>query len=185
MRIGIYGGTFNPIHFAHLHDIAYACENADLDICHVVVAGDPWQKPNIEVDAMRRLKWVQTVTSAYFPGGVFESRQKKSQIIIDDREIVREGKTYTIDTLRSLKKQYENDEYVLIVGDDVPENIKTWKDHDEILKMVELFIIPRSIMPISSTYIRDQVKAGKTIRGLVPMAVEIDIFDHFLYTKEP
>lgn len=177
MRIGIYGGTFDPIHFAHLHVIAYALENAQLDVCHVVVARDPWQKPNVGADSRTRLRWVEKSVQDFFP--------KVKNVVVDDREIMREGKSYTVDTLRSFRDQYPGAELFLIVGDDIPERISTWEKHEDILEMAELFVVPRAIVPISSTYIREQAAGNRTIKGLVPYSVEIDIIDNSLYTNQP
>lgn len=177
MRIGIYGGTFDPIHFAHLHVIAYALENANLDLCHVVVAGEPWQKKDVGADSKTRLRWVEKSVQDFFP--------KAKNVIVDDREILRKGETYTIDTLVSFRKEFENDELVLIVGDDIPAKLSTWKDHEKILEMAEMFVVPRSIVPISSSYIRSQASENHTIKGLVPYGVEIDITNDLLYTNRP
>ena len=173
MRIGIYGGTFDPIHFGHLHAIAYAIENANLDICHVVVAGEPWQKPNVLVDAKTRFKWVQESVKEYF---VYNKN-----IIVDDREIKREGKTYSIDTINELANEYPKSDLVLIVGDDIPENLGSWKDAHLIKDKCEIFVVPKTIMPISSTFVRNLANKGKTILGLVPKNVESQILEEKLY----
>ena len=174
MRIGIYGGTFDPIHFAHLHAIAYAFENAKLDLCRVIGARDPWQKPEVKADAQKRFRWTQLGVEEFFPDN--------KNIIVDDCEIKRDGNTYTIDTINELKHKYPNDDLVLIVGDDIPENFNTWKDHDQIIKLCELFIVSKSIMPISSTYIRKQLLEGKTVRALIPKSIENDIILNNFYT---
>jgi nicotinate-nucleotide adenylyltransferase len=175
MRIGIFGGTFNPIHNGHLEYVAIACNDANLDICHIVVSGNPWQKSNVGVSGAQRLEWVRMAVAEKFSQNILSLKDRQVSIVVDDREVKREGKTYTIDTVRSFKKQFLEADLVLIVGDDV--DLSTWKDHKEIRKMVEVFTIPRANIPISSTMIRGKVSNGEPITGLLPRSVESSILD--------
>lgn len=173
MRIGIFGGTFDPIHHGHIHAVAYALEHASLDQCRVVVAGEPWQKDGVAAPASNRLTWARMACEEYFGGN--------SSVIVDDREITRGGTTYTIDTLRELHEECPNDTLVLIVGEDIPHVISTWKDSDEIIERAELFIVPRTIFPTSSSYIRQCCAEKKPITGLLPAAIEAEILTKSLY----
>lgn len=173
MRIGIFGGTFDPIHHGHIHAVAYAIEHASLDQCRIVVAGEPWQKDFVGADAHTRLGWAQLARDEYFPDS--------SQVIVDDREIKRGGETYTIDTLRELRTEFPDDTLVLIVGEDIPRTMSSWKDSDEVIELAELFIVPRSIFPTSSSYIRQCIAEKKSITGLLPAAIESEIMTKSLY----
>lgn len=173
MRRGIFGGTFDPIHFGHIHAIAYAIEEANLDILHVMVAGDPYQKAEVVVGADQRLAWVKTSMDEFYPG--------RNDVLVDEREINRDGPTYTIDTLREMKEEFLGDELVLVVGEDIVDTISTWNNADEIAEISELFVVPRSIFPTSSTYIRGALHDKKPITGLLPAVIETEIYTNSLY----
>lgn len=173
MRRGIFGGTFDPIHFGHIHAIAYSINQANLDILHVMVAGDPYQKTDVFVNASQRLSWVNTSVSEFYPG--------RQDIVVDEREISRGGPTYTIDTLRDLSEEFRGDELVLVVGQDIVDTISTWNDADEISELSELFVVPRTIFPTSSTYIRAALHDKKPITGLLSAAIETEIYTKSLY----
>jgi len=173
MRRGIFGGTFDPIHFGHIHAIAYAVEEANLDILHVMVAGDPYQKNEVIVRARERLSWVkQAIEEFYF---------SRDEIIVDDREILREGPTYTIDTIKEMREEFLGDDLVLVVGEDIVNTISTWNNSDEIDELSELFVVPRTIFPTSSTDIRSLRRENKAITGLLPFAIETNILLNSLY----
>ncbi len=173
MRIGVFGGTFDPIHHGHIHAVAYSLEQASLDQCRMIVAGEPWQKDRVNVDAQTRLKWATSARDEYF--------SENSHVIVDDREIKRGGQTYTIDTLRELQEEFPSDTLVLIVGEDILRTISTWKDSDEVIERAELFIVPRSIFPTSSSYIRECIVEKKPITGLLPAVIEAEILAKSLY----
>ena len=173
MRRGIFGGTFNPIHHGHIHAIAYALETADLDVIHVMVAGDPYQKNEVVIDSKLRLEWTKLAVEEFYP--------HRNEIVVDDREVLRSGPTYTIDTLRELQEEFFGDELVLIVGEDIVKSISTWNNADEIAEISEMFVVPRSIFPTSSTYIRTALRDKKPITGLLPASIEAEILSKSLY----
>ena len=137
MRLGLYGGTFDPIHKGHLHVITQLLLQEIVDHVLLIPAGEP------------RLR-----TSA--PQATGEQRRAMCQLAIKDLpaqiskkvevnpiEILRMGPSYTIDTVEAVKQAYPDDEIVLIVGSDAYEKIDQWHRVDELLKLVTLEVIQR------------------------------------------
>lgn len=173
MRIGIYGGTFDPIHNGHLNAIGYAVDNSALDQIRVIVAGNPYQKQPPQANAKLRLEWAQIACGDAYPG--------RKEIFVDDREVKRPGNTYTIDTVRELEKEFPDSELILVVGEDLPDKIPYWKDGQELLKKVSVFVVPRSLFPASSSHIRNCFAEKKPLAGLLPDKIERDIREKALY----
>jgi nicotinate-nucleotide adenylyltransferase len=173
MRRGIFGGTFDPIHFGHIHAIAFGLDRFHLDVIHVMIAGDPYHKDVPGADASTRLRWVKEACNEFYAN--------RNDVLVDDREIRRGGQTYTIDTVRELKNEFPNDDLVLLVGEDIPETMSSWKDGDELTKLVEIAVIPRKIFPTSATYIREQCSTKKPVTGLLPAFIEAEIIEKSLY----
>lgn len=191
-RIGVMGGTFDPIHHGHLVAAEEARHAFDLELVLFVPVGDPWQKAdqNVSPAADR----VEMVRLAIADNSAFD---------ISCVDVDREGPTYTIDTLRSLADVHASADLFFITGADAILEILTWKDPDEALALAtfvavtrpghdlaglhELGIEERVVMleipalAISSTDIRARVAAGRPIRYLVPIAVERYIAEHGLY----
>lgn len=174
MRLGIFGGTFDPPHNGHLFAIQYALEHAKLDKCLVVVSGDPWMKNNVNVDARTRLTWMKKICENNFD----------DKVIVDDREVKRSGPTYTIDTLEELTEQYQDSELVLIVGEDIPPTMDKWKDIEKIRGMVEIFIVPREIVNVSSTQVREVLASNGDLKSLIPAEIEREITEKSLYNSD-
>jgi len=177
VRTGILGGTFDPIHMAHLHAGETALYQADLDRVLFVPAGAPWQKGDRPLTgAAHRLEMIRL---AITDTEGFE---------VDDREIERDGPTYTIDTVLSFP---EDEELSLILGADAALGLPTWHRWEEVLDRVSLLVVPRpgtdarevqSVLPqavfldmavleISGTEIREMAQIGEPFRFLVPLAV--------------
>ena len=189
VRTGILGGTFDPIHIAHLHAGETALFAADLDRVLFMPAGEPWQKgareltPAAQRLAMTRLAITGTVG--------FE---------IDDREIDRDGPTYTIDSLLSFPAE---EELFLILGADAALGLPTWHRWEAITERAGLLVVPRpgtdlaavaetvptatildmSALDISSTSIRALAASGRPYRFLVPPEVHRFIEDNGIYTQ--
>jgi nicotinate-nucleotide adenylyltransferase len=129
VRTGILGGTFDPVHIAHLHAGETALHQARLDRVLFMPAGDPWQKAARPVtDARRRLEMVRLAVDGV-PG--FE---------VDEREVLREGPTYTADTLAGFP---DEEELFLILGADSALGIESWQRYEEVLDRVTLLVAPR------------------------------------------
>lgn len=188
VRTGILGGTFDPIHIAHLH-AAETALFAGLDRILFVPTGDPWQKEHRDLSPVEhRIAMVEIAISGV-PG--FE---------IDLRETQREGPTYTIDTLLSFP---QSEELFLVLGADAAAGIRTWHRWQEVVDRSRVVVVPRPGTPasavtaalpgalrlemaaldVSSTMIRAMAGEGRPFRFLVPEGVIDYIAANNLYAK--
>jgi nicotinate-nucleotide adenylyltransferase len=185
-RIGILGGTFDPVHVGHLMDAVAARHQLGLDRVLVVVARDPWQKHD-RVIAPAAIRYEMLVAALDGVEGLEASRI----------ELERDGPTYTIDTVEALTAPRR--ELFLVVGSDVAEGLSTWHRVDELRDLVTLAIVDRETVPfpvpdgwrvarvevprleLSSTDLRRRVAAGEPIDFLVPTAAARMLRAHDLY----
>lgn len=154
MRIGILGGTFNPIHIGHLILAEEVREKLLLGKIIFVPAYQPPHKDNSDIaSAPIRLAMVKTAIK----GNKYFS--------VSDIEIKRDGRSYTIDTLREFKKLYPQDELYFIIGSDLLKYLDDWKDWDEIVKMVRFIVATRPGYPLEeiSTYIASRQTGASTV----------------------
>lgn len=186
VRRGILGGTFDPIHIAHLAAAEAAYRSLGLDVVTFIPTGRPWQKTDRSVSAPEhRLAMVEAATAGidYFT--------------VDDREVKRDGYTYTIDTLEELG----DDTITLILGADAAANLPTWHRSAEVLARADIAVVPRPgtgaaaveevgarltwlALPeidVSGTQLRAMRHSGASIRFLVPEAVYAYVEQHDLY----
>jgi nicotinate-nucleotide adenylyltransferase len=189
-RLGILGGTFDPVHVAHLAAAAAARDQLDLARVLLVVAGDPWQKRG-RVGAPADLRF-EMVAAAI--AGV--ERLEPSRLEID-----RPGPSYTVDTVEGL--QEPDRELFLIVGSDVAASLDSWHRADDLRAAVTLAIVDRedvapSVPPpgwhcvrvhmprldVSSTDLRRRIAAGESVEFLVPPPSARVLRTHGLYTGE-
>ena len=192
-RLGVMGGTFDPIHHGHLVAASEVASSFQLDEVVFVPTGQPWQKPSEEVTTAEDRYLMTVIATASNP------RFYVSRIDID-----RGGPTYTIDTLRELRRERgaETDLF-FITGADALADILTWRDADELFKLahfigctrpghrladpglpdgkVSLVEIPA--LAISSTGCRDRVRRGEPIWYLVPDGVVQYINKRGLYRE--
>ncbi len=177
MRIGILGGTFNPIHIGHLILAEEAREKLKLEKVIFVPTYFPPHKGNGDITGAReRYKMVKLAIKG--------NRHFK----VSDIEIKRQGLSYTIDTLKAFKQRYPKDELYFITGSDLLKYLTEWKDLDEIIKMVRLVVATRPGYPlekipsyittvgiravdVSAFEVRQAIKEGRSFRYLVPEAV--------------
>ena len=188
LRLGVMGGTFDPIHFGHLVAAEAVAKSYELDSVIFVPTGNPWQKEAIS-SANHRLAMTQLAVS-YFP-----------DFMVSTVDIDRGGDTYTVDTLRDLKKLHPEASFFFITGADSLAGINTWKD-SELLWDLGHFVgvtrpghdlqVPRSpagavtlleipALAVSSSEIRAKVISGESLEGLVPLKVINYIEKHNLY----
>jgi nicotinate-nucleotide adenylyltransferase len=191
MRIGVFGGTFDPIHHAHLAVGIAAQHQLKLDLVLFVVANVPWQKAKLRhiSSAADRLEMTRLAVAGH------------SGLVASDIEISRGGESYTADSLTQLRQQYADVELFLIVGSDLVDDLTSWKRWDEIPALCTLAVAYRPgeaskaelspgweavevrlpALELSSTELRDMVADGRPIDFLVPDRVINYIATNGLY----
>lgn len=133
MRIGIFGGSFNPPHMGHINSLLTVQKKAGLDRVHVVPAAQNPLKIEIEgPSAEQRLELVRQSLKSY-----------GKHFFVDDQELRRGGLSYTIDTVMSLRKDVDPEDLYLIIGADQFENFSQWKDYKKILTEANLIVTTR------------------------------------------
>lgn len=133
MRIGIFGGSFNPPHLGHLNSLQTVLKKTGLNKIYVVPAAqNPLKKPIEGPTAEQRLKMTQLALNSY--GSQFE---------VDDQEIRRGGKSYTIETIKKYRTQVKAEDLYLIIGMDKFHEFDLWKDYKEILTETNLIVTSR------------------------------------------
>jgi nicotinate-nucleotide adenylyltransferase len=190
-RIGVMGGTFDPIHHGHLVAASEVAQSFGLDEVIFVPTGRPWHKEAVSPSEHRYLMTVIATAS--------NPRFMVSRVDID-----REGPTYTIDTLRDLKAQRPDAELFFISGADAVAQILSWRDHDELWDLAHFVAVSRPghdlstvglpsedvsqleipALAISSTDCRDRVAQGNPVWYLVPDGVVQYIAKHDLYRSK-
>lgn len=190
-RIGVMGGTFDPIHHGHLVAASEVAQSFDLDEVVFVPTGMPWQKTKVTEAEHRYLMTVIATAS--------NPRFTVSRVDID-----RDGPTYTIDTLRDLKAARPDAELFFITGADAISQILGWRNHDELWELAHFVAVSRPghvlsteglpsedvsqlevpALAISSTDCRARVREGNPVWYLVPDGVVQYIAKHHLYRSE-
>jgi nicotinate-nucleotide adenylyltransferase len=197
VRIGVLGGTFDPVHIAHLRLAEAARESLSLDEVLFVPAGQPWRKSDRRIAAAEhRLAMLELAIAG------------NDDFAISDLELRRPGPTYTADTLELLAGERLDDEFYFIVGTDALADLPNWHEPQRIVAHATLAVAARALeqvnaptidvpgaaarfepfpmirMDVSSTDIRARVAAGRSIRYLVPDMVAGYIAEHRLYRAE-
>jgi len=154
MKIGILGGTFNPVHIGHLILAEEVREKLNLDKIIFVPAYLPPHKDSCDI-ALAGAR-MDMVTLAIRGNRFF---------LASDTEIRRDGRSYTIDTLKEFKSVYPEDELYFIIGSDLLKYLDDWKDWDEIAKMVKFIVATRPGYPLEeiSTYIDSRQTGASTV----------------------
>ncbi len=188
MKIGLYFGSFNPIHIGHLIIANHCVENENLDeVWFVVSPQNPFKQESQLLNAQLRLNLVRLATDNSI-------KLKASNI-----EFNLPKPSYTINTLIYLEEKYPNHQFEIILGSDGFQNIQKWKNGDYIIKEYRFivyerpgFLVQENIkanfkltnspqLLISSTHIRESIKNNKSIQFLVPDLVKENIENNGLY----
>jgi len=181
MKIGLFFGSFNPIHIGHLVIANHLVEHSDLEqVWFVVTPHSPFKKKSTLLDNYQRLEMVYRATKDY-------SKLKPSDI-----EFNLPQPNYTINTLVYLQERYPDYAFSLIMGEDNLKSFHKWKNHELILENHHIYVYPRisghtietpfdghnnihhisaPIMELSSTFIRNAIKQGKNVQPMLPQHV--------------
>ena len=136
-RVGIYGGTFDPIHVGHLHVITQLIERDLVDQLLVVPAGEPLLRKNAPIATGQQRRAMCQLALADLPAHV------AAKVQINPIEILRTGPSYAIDTVEAVAQNYPGDTIVVVIGQDASEKLEQWHRIDELRGMVEFLVIDR------------------------------------------
>ena len=191
-RIGLFGGSFDPVHNAHLALARQARDQLQLDELRWVPAGNPWQKRRPMTPAAQRLAMLELAIDG------------EPRSVIEPCELRRQGPSYTLDTVRDLQAAVPDAAWFLVIGQDQYHNLHTWQGFEQLLQRVTLAVAQRpdgsaqadadprvraaaqvvlALPPlhVSASGIRARVATGQDISALVPPAVALYIHRHGLY----
>ena len=193
MKIGLYFGTFNPIHVGHLIIANHMAEHADLDqVWMVVTPHNPLKKKSTLLADHHRLEMVFLATED-FP-----------KIKPSDIEFKLPQPNYTINTLVHLQEKHPDYEFSLIMGEDNLNSLHKWKNYEAILQLHEIYVYPRlnsgeideqfvnhpkihrvgaPVVELSSTFIRESIKNNKNVIPMLPHKVW-EYVEHNLFYKK-
>ena len=190
LRIGVFGGTFDPIHMGHLVAAVNVRHTLELDRVLLVVANIPWQKVGTQAVSPAADRLAMVAASVAGHEGLYA----------DDREIRRGGPSFTADTLADIRAHDADAELFLVVGDDVVDDLDTWERIDEVRRLATLAVVNRPGAPppsidatwrvarveipnleISSTDLRARARDGRPLDYLVPDPAVRLLREHGLY----
>lgn len=193
MKIGLFFGTFNPIHVGHLIIANHMAEHSDLDqIWMVITPHSPFKEKASLLSDYDRLHMVHLATEGY------------DKIHPSDIEFKLPQPNYTVHTLAHLSEKFPQHEFALIMGEDNLKSLPKWKNYEMIVEHYPLYVYPRiseyetpeslethpnikkiqaPIVELSSTFIRNNIKAGKNIQPMLAPKVW-EYIDHNLFYKK-
>ena len=193
IKLGVFGGSFDPPHKAHLELVKLVVEKLELDHVLVTVANNPWQKSAVRqvTDSSHRLEMTRLLFSGY------------SDATVTDIEFQLGNESITSETLRALRSNYQDAEFYLLLGYDTAIAIETWRNPDLVLDQSRVVVVERpgftdmelpSILSsairikglnldISSENIRSLLKDEETIADVIPQGIRNYIAKHGLYRE--
>ena len=168
MKIGIYGGTFDPIHRGHITAAQAAAQQLGLDLLLLIPASIPPHKalPEGGADAAQRLEMATLATAEL---------SCPAQVL--DVEVRRQGKSYTADTLRTLRRQYPEDELWLLMGTDMFLSLQDWHEPQEILRLVRVAAFSRTGDPEQQRFARQKAYLEETFGAQVTVVENPHVVD--------
>ncbi len=189
MRIGLYGGSFDPVHLGHLLVARAAAEEIQLDrLFFIPAAQSPFKPDAPPAPAPDRLRMLRTALAGW------------SGCEVDEREVRRGGISYTVDTVQAYRRQFPDAEIFYLIGVDHVATLPKWREASTLAAMLEFVAIPRpgelAVEPpapfrvrslsgfplrLSSSAIRQRVRLGLPVRHLVPPGVDEIILNNRLY----
>lgn len=201
MKVGLFGGSFDPVHLGHLLLAEWCRERCGLDEVRFLPAGDPPHKATGTLSPARDRAEMLDLAVAGIP-----------EFVVDRREFAREGKSYTVDTLTEFAAEHPGVEPHFLVGGDSLADLPTWREPGRILELATIVAVNRGERPLpsldelvarlgpvawerirlismpaielSSTDIRNAVREGRSVRFQVPRAVEVLLRERRLYSQE-
>jgi nicotinate-nucleotide adenylyltransferase len=192
MRLGLFGGTFDPVHFGHLLVARAALEELGLDrLVFLPAARSPFKPDRTPAPDAVRLRMLRLALAGEF------------RMDVDDREIRRGGISYTVDTVRGVATEWPSGtELYWLIGADHVASLPAWRESEALSRLVTFVVIPRPGEPpagappgfrliplrgwplgVSSSGIRERVRRGETLRNLVPPAVAEVVAGEGLYVE--
>lgn len=195
-RIGLYGGSFDPVHRAHVALARLAIDHLLLDELRWIPAGDPWQKDRELTPAPHRIAMLQL------------AGEGESRLVVDEREVRRQGPSYSIDTVEEFRREQPDAALYVVIGQDQYENFHTWRRWTQLLDEVTLAVagregepprpspqvaaVPHRVVPlplpridVSSHEIRERIAQGRDYTDMVPVPVARYIEQNHLYRGTP
>lgn len=184
MRVGLLGGSFDPVHYGHLRAAQWALEAMALDVVWLIPARQsPFKGPCV-ASGEDRFRMLSLATA------------DNPRLSVEACELGRSAPSYTVDTLRTLTERRPEDTFTLVVGSDAGKDVENWRDFAEIRRMAEIRLIGRPGEPqesdlpgvtafegfaISSTEVRNAIRNGRSVRYLTPESVRLYIEEKGLY----
>ena len=179
MKLGLYGGSFNPVHLGHLLVAQAAVEELGLDrIVFIPAAQSPFKLDSQHAPAAARLQWLRLALAGW------------SHAEVDDQEIRRGGVSFSVETLRDYARRFPAAELFYLIGADNVAKLNEWREPAELARLAEFVVVPRPggepaqfpppfrgrtltgfPLGLSSSQIRARIRAGLPIDPLVPPAV--------------
>lgn len=186
MRLGVLGGTFDPPHIGHLLAASDAFEALDLDrLLFVPAASHPFKGERVGATPRQRLDMLELLIS------------DDARFAVDATETERPGLSYTVDTLADLARRYPKAERFFLIGEDLVDEVPTWRSPERIRELAEIVVMSRGEEPgskagpfrglrtrridVSSTEVRARARAGRSLHGFVPDAIAGYIREAGLY----
>lgn len=193
MKVGLYFGTFNPIHIGHIIIANHLVENSDMDqVWMVITPHNPLKQKSNLLEDYHRLQMVHLATESF------------DKIQPSDIEFKLKQPNYTVNTLAHLEEKFPNHEFSLIMGEDNLKSFNKWKNYEVILQNYTICVYPRisenevpeefvnhpkitkveaPIIELSSTFIRNNIKEGKNIQPMLHPKVW-EYINHNLFYKK-